>query len=90
MSRKEGGCSLHLSGVCVTFCFNAGELTFLFSLTPSGLCLPGRVGGGDSGAPGPGEPLGHCQVPGASRWGPVGAAGGSGREDLFFIPGRCC
>ena len=44
-SRKEGKRSLHLSGVYVTFFFfNAGRVTFLFPLTPSGLRLPGRVG----------------------------------------------
>ena len=43
-SRKEGKRSLHLSGVYVTFFFNAGRVAFLFPLTPSGLHLPGRVG----------------------------------------------
>uniref|UniRef100_A0A2K6R5P1 Uncharacterized protein n=1 Tax=Rhinopithecus roxellana TaxID=61622 RepID=A0A2K6R5P1_RHIRO len=51
------------------FFFNAGRVTFLFSLTPSGPCLPGRVGG---------ETQGLQSLPGP--WSPwVGAPGTLGR-----------
>uniref|UniRef100_A0A2K5E8Z4 Uncharacterized protein n=1 Tax=Aotus nancymaae TaxID=37293 RepID=A0A2K5E8Z4_AOTNA len=50
--------------VYVTFFFNAGRVTFLFPLTPSGPCLPGRV----ASLPGPWSPwVGAPGTPGRLR-----------------------
>uniref|UniRef100_A0A2K5H914 Uncharacterized protein n=1 Tax=Colobus angolensis palliatus TaxID=336983 RepID=A0A2K5H914_COLAP len=61
--------------VIVFFFFNAGRVTFLFPLTPSGPCLPGRVGGETQG---PRGQVSLQSLPGP--WSPwVGAPGTPGR-----------
>lgn len=46
--------------------FKLWESYFSVPFNPKRALPPWVSGGGDSEAPGPGEPLGHCQVPGAS------------------------